>query len=123
MLLKGLQFLLFMSHWKMGSATLALKQWDMISDFLNLNHLLERILACFKPTEFSIAIHSDVVGNDLGSDISLDVNGYFCGEHGVTAEGSDWALNRRRGRVTERGESELDLELPHGVPPLLELEG
>ncbi|XP_028112940.1 S-adenosylmethionine decarboxylase proenzyme-like [Camellia sinensis] len=60
--------------------------------FLNLNHLLERVLACFKPTEFSIAIHSDVVGNDLGSDISLDVNGYFCGEKSHEALGKGGSI-------------------------------
>ncbi|KAM7516646.1 hypothetical protein LguiA_006229 [Lonicera macranthoides] len=47
---------------------------------LDLSHLLERVLACFYPAEFSVALHSDKVGKGLGSDIGLDVKGYSCEE-------------------------------------------
>ncbi|KAA8547849.1 hypothetical protein F0562_004278 [Nyssa sinensis] len=43
---------------------------------VNLTHLLERVLACFKPTEFSIALHADVAGKELGHENTLDVKGY-----------------------------------------------
>uniref|UniRef100_A0A5B6ZL95 S-adenosylmethionine decarboxylase proenzyme n=1 Tax=Davidia involucrata TaxID=16924 RepID=A0A5B6ZL95_DAVIN len=47
---------------------------------VNLTHLVERVLACFEPTEFSIALHADAVGNEPGPEIAVDVKGYCCGE-------------------------------------------
>ncbi|OVA12515.1 S-adenosylmethionine decarboxylase [Macleaya cordata] len=47
---------------------------------VNLNQLVDRVLACFKPTEFSIAIHADVVaGTELLWNCP-DVTGYHCGD-------------------------------------------
>lgn len=48
--------------------------------YLSLTQLVERVLGCFHPREFSIALHSDDVGNGLGPNINLDVMGYCCGE-------------------------------------------
>ncbi|KAJ6364786.1 hypothetical protein OIU76_029706 [Salix suchowensis] len=42
-------------------------------------HLLDRVLVCFEPTEFSIALHSNVECDDLVANFSLDVKGYTCG--------------------------------------------
>lgn len=43
---------------------------------LNLNELVERVLACFQPSEFSVAVHSNVAGRSLEWDCLLDVKGY-----------------------------------------------
>ena len=47
---------------------------------LELNHLLDRVLTCFQPTEFSLALHAD--GEEQGTrlNISTDVQGYICEE-------------------------------------------
>lgn len=42
--------------------------------------LLVRVLACFKPAEFSVALRSDIAGNELGDTFTLDLKGYSCGE-------------------------------------------
>ncbi|XP_022759325.1 S-adenosylmethionine decarboxylase proenzyme-like [Durio zibethinus] len=47
---------------------------------VNLNQLIERVLSCFKPTEFSVCLHSDINGDDLGQRIPLHVSGYCCEE-------------------------------------------
>ncbi|KAI5665798.1 hypothetical protein M9H77_15651 [Catharanthus roseus] len=47
---------------------------------LNLNEVMERVLACFQPMEFSLALHTDVPGKILDSEFSVDVKGYVCGE-------------------------------------------
>ncbi|XP_002525956.2 S-adenosylmethionine decarboxylase proenzyme [Ricinus communis] len=44
---------------------------------VNLTQLLERVLACFEPTEFSIALHSNIVHDELK--FFPDVKGYSCG--------------------------------------------
>ncbi|KAJ9147431.1 hypothetical protein P3X46_029595 [Hevea brasiliensis] len=46
---------------------------------MNLTQLLERVLACFEPTEFSIALHSEVLHDELGKNLALDVKGYSSG--------------------------------------------
>lgn len=43
---------------------------------LSLNALVERVLACFKPADFSVALHSDATGSELDSIFNLDVKGY-----------------------------------------------
>lgn len=47
---------------------------------VNLNQLVDRVLACFLPSQFSIAVHADVAGKQLEQTCSLDVKGYCCGE-------------------------------------------
>lgn len=42
----------------------------------DLSQMIRRVLACFEPSEFSIALHSDVVGEELGDNFPLNVKGY-----------------------------------------------
>lgn len=46
---------------------------------VNLNQLLERVLVCFRPSEFSVAVHSSAC-EDIGSKFPLSLKGYYCGE-------------------------------------------
>ncbi|KAJ8637177.1 hypothetical protein MRB53_011444 [Persea americana] len=47
----------------------------------DLSQLVERVLNCFQPEEFSIAVHVDTSANiELGCVGSLDLSGYLCGE-------------------------------------------
>uniref|UniRef100_A0A6M2EIE7 S-adenosylmethionine decarboxylase proenzyme n=1 Tax=Populus davidiana TaxID=266767 RepID=A0A6M2EIE7_9ROSI len=46
---------------------------------LNLSQLLERVLACFEPTKFSVALHSNIKGAELRAKFPLDVEGYSGG--------------------------------------------
>ncbi|KAK7275094.1 hypothetical protein RIF29_16201 [Crotalaria pallida] len=43
---------------------------------MNLNKLVKRVLACFEPTEFSIAIHVDNASKSFEQRCLLDVKGY-----------------------------------------------
>ncbi|KAI4314017.1 hypothetical protein L6164_026960 [Bauhinia variegata] len=43
---------------------------------VNLNRIVERVLACFEPKEFSIAVHADVSGKSFEQDCLLDVKEY-----------------------------------------------
>lgn len=47
---------------------------------MNMSDLLERVLYCFQPAQFSIALHADVIDTELGITIPFDLNGYSCGE-------------------------------------------
>lgn len=48
---------------------------------LNLTCLVERVLACFEPSEFSVAVHADAdVAGVVDGEMNVDVKGYFCGE-------------------------------------------
>lgn len=47
---------------------------------VNLSQLVRRVLSCFKPSQFSIAVHADVAGQRLVQTCSLDVKGYCRGE-------------------------------------------
>ncbi|PSS33611.1 S-adenosylmethionine decarboxylase beta chain like [Actinidia chinensis var. chinensis] len=60
---------------------------------LSLTLLLERVLACFQPSEFSIALHADD-GNELelSSDARPDVNGYYCLERNYEALGKGGSI-------------------------------
>ncbi|KAL8142267.1 hypothetical protein V2J09_015299 [Rumex salicifolius] len=43
---------------------------------VNLNQVVKRVLDCFKPSEFSIAVHADVAAKSFESNCLLSVNGY-----------------------------------------------
>ncbi|PSS30554.1 S-adenosylmethionine decarboxylase beta chain like [Actinidia chinensis var. chinensis] len=58
---------------------------------VSLDNLLERVLDCFQPREFSIALHADV-GKELGSDFCLDVKGYLCGERSYEVLGKGGSI-------------------------------
>lgn len=49
-------------------------------EVLNLNQLVKRVLACFGPSEFSLALHTNVPEKELGAEFSVDVKGYVCGK-------------------------------------------
>ncbi|KAM0955455.1 hypothetical protein ACFX2A_024337 [Malus domestica] len=47
---------------------------------VNLTLLLYRVLDCFKPAEFSVALHTtSTAGEDLDAKCPLDLRGYCCG--------------------------------------------
>ncbi|KAL6961075.1 adenosylmethionine decarboxylase [Sarracenia purpurea var. burkii] len=58
---------------------------------VNLTHLLERVLACFEPSEFSIALHADFVGEPV-SYVCLDVKGYVCRERSFEVLGKEESI-------------------------------
>ncbi|KAI4352314.1 hypothetical protein L6164_006578 [Bauhinia variegata] len=47
---------------------------------INLTELVERVLACFQPVEFSVALHTDVHGETLVDKFPLNLEGYNCRE-------------------------------------------
>lgn len=47
---------------------------------VGLNQLIGRVLACFEPSQFSIAVHAEVAGKQLAETCSLNVKGYCRGE-------------------------------------------
>lgn len=48
---------------------------------VDLSRLVERVLNCFQPEEFSIAVHVDAAADvDPGSVGHLDLSGYICGD-------------------------------------------
>ncbi|OMO72268.1 S-adenosylmethionine decarboxylase [Corchorus olitorius] len=48
---------------------------------LNLKELVERVLVCFKPSDFSVAVSTDIPNQSLDLNCLLvDVKGYSCGE-------------------------------------------
>jgi len=47
---------------------------------MKLDDLVERVLFCFQPSEFSVAVHADVAAELLEKTCMLAVRGYFLGE-------------------------------------------
>ncbi|KAF8378506.1 hypothetical protein HHK36_029848 [Tetracentron sinense] len=47
---------------------------------LHLTQLVERVLACFQPAEFSVAMHADVDDKEIECGFPMDVKGYSLGE-------------------------------------------
>uniref|UniRef100_A0A5B7BWI0 S-adenosylmethionine decarboxylase proenzyme n=1 Tax=Davidia involucrata TaxID=16924 RepID=A0A5B7BWI0_DAVIN len=47
---------------------------------VNLDQLVERVLACFQPSELSVSMHADVAGQLLEQTCSLGIKGYSLGE-------------------------------------------
>lgn len=45
-------------------------------ELMNLNHLVERVLTCFQPNEFLIAVHWDVESNSFAQNCLVNVKGY-----------------------------------------------
>ncbi|KAJ9140639.1 hypothetical protein P3X46_031264 [Hevea brasiliensis] len=50
---------------------------------VSLNNLVDRVLVCFQPSQFSIAVHAGVAGEQLVQTCSLDVKGYCRGERSL----------------------------------------
>lgn len=49
-------------------------------DDMNLSKLIGRVLACFQPSDFSVALHSDVVSENLEGLLCLELMGYKSGK-------------------------------------------
>lgn len=56
---------------------------------LDLPQTVEKVLACFRPAKFSVALHTSVGQKLFDSKFSLDMKGYFCSErsHDSLAKG------------------------------------
>ncbi|CAA0383654.1 S-adenosylmethionine decarboxylase proenzyme 3 [Arabidopsis thaliana] len=50
---------------------------------LNFKELVDRVLVCFGPEEFSVAMHANLETEVLASDCVADVNGYLSQERGL----------------------------------------
>lgn len=57
-----------------------------------LSGLVERVLACFQPAEFSIALHADVHGESLVNKFSMEIKGYNCRERSNELLGAGGAV-------------------------------
>ncbi|XP_027349063.1 S-adenosylmethionine decarboxylase proenzyme-like [Abrus precatorius] len=56
-----------------------------------LTELVERVLACFRPAEFSVALHIDMHGEKLDK-FPLDIKGYYCEERSNEVLGAGGAV-------------------------------
>lgn len=54
---------------------------------VNLKQLVGRVLACFGPNEFSVAVHADVAGRSFEQECLLDVKGYRREERSIEGLG------------------------------------
>lgn len=59
---------------------------------VNLSQLIQRVLVCFEPTVFSVALHSELAGEDLVSRFPLDLKGYSAGETSCEALGKGGSI-------------------------------
>ena len=50
---------------------------------VNFSQLVQRVLACFEPGEFSIAVHADVASRLLEENFLPDVKRYYCRERSL----------------------------------------
>ncbi|XP_057961099.1 S-adenosylmethionine decarboxylase proenzyme [Malania oleifera] len=50
---------------------------------MDMNEMVERVLACFEPDEFSVAVHADVAGKLLEQKCSVVAGGYCCREMNI----------------------------------------
>ncbi|WCJ25460.1 S-adenosylmethionine decarboxylase proenzyme [Euphorbia peplus] len=64
-------------------------------DEMNLGQVLDRVLACFEPTEFSVALHLNTVNGELGEKLPMDVKGFRC-------EGSNYEVLENGGSIMYR---------------------
>jgi len=59
----------------------------------NLSQLVDRVLACFRPSQFSIAVHAVVAaGKHLDQMCLLDVKGFYCGKSSREELGSGGSI-------------------------------
>lgn len=59
---------------------------------LSLDRLIERVLACFKPKEFSVSVHSDAVIKSIEPSCLLNVRGYRCGGRSLEELGAGGSI-------------------------------
>lgn len=68
---------------------------------VNLSQLIERVLSCFQPNEFSVAVHADISGKLLERNCLLDVKGYCCEERSNEELGMGGSIVYHRFMKTE----------------------
>lgn len=61
---------------------------------LNLNDMIGRVLVCFEPSEFSVAVHVD--DSKFGLDFDFDLKGYCCGKSSFEGLGMGGAIVYRK---------------------------
>lgn len=61
-------------------------------DAINLDQLVARVLSCFQPNEFSVALQADVASKVLEQTSSLDVDGYRLEECSCEELGMDGSI-------------------------------
>lgn len=59
---------------------------------VDLNSLLLRVLDCFQPAKFSVALHTSIAGMALDSNFMVDIAGYACGKVSCEVLGSGGSL-------------------------------
>ncbi|MED6168788.1 hypothetical protein PIB30_014306 [Stylosanthes scabra] len=59
---------------------------------VSLPALVERVLACFEPSEFSVALHSDMHSEKLFEKFPLDIDGYYYEERSKEVLGDGGAV-------------------------------
>ncbi|KAE9590291.1 putative adenosylmethionine decarboxylase [Lupinus albus] len=59
---------------------------------ITLTQLVERVLTCFQPNEFSVALHTNVQGEKLVEKFPLDIEGYFCNDKSYEVLGEGGAV-------------------------------
>ncbi|PPE02598.1 hypothetical protein GOBAR_DD00371 [Gossypium barbadense] len=59
---------------------------------LNLEQLVQRVLVCFKPSNFSVAVHVDVDCHSFEQTCLLAVEGYHCRESSIEELGSGGSI-------------------------------
>ncbi|CAL9760139.1 unnamed protein product [Musa acuminata subsp. burmannicoides] len=74
---------------------------------IDLGRLITRVLACFRPAEFSIAVETDGVGEGSPRGAALDVSGYVSGERRYKEMG--------RGSVVYQSFKACDCESPTSI--------
>lgn len=66
---------------------------------VNLDKLIERVLACFKPNEFSASVHSDAALKSMEHCCLINVKGYRCGERSLEELGAGGSIIYMTGQV------------------------
>ncbi|KAL3629515.1 hypothetical protein CASFOL_026737 [Castilleja foliolosa] len=63
-------------------------------DFKNVDSslLVERVLACFQPAKFSVALHSSVAGKEPDPEFGMVFDGYSCGERSYEVLGDGGSI-------------------------------
>lgn len=69
---------------------------------INYNQLIGRVLACFRPKEFSVAVHANVAAKSLEQNCSLNVKGYCSGERCLEELGAGGSIMYQRFVMTGR---------------------
>jgi len=78
---------------------------------VDLKQLVERVLACFQPSDFSVAVHASIAGKLLEQNCALDVNGYSREEGAVEEFGMCGSvLYQKFRKATEHGAVKMTMK-------------